>query len=131
MPFGLKSASNTFIRAMNHVLQPIRAFTEPFVDDVSAFSMTWPQHLEHLDTFLETIKKAGLTLNLKKCSFAKSQVPFVGHVVGSGLIKPDPVKISTVSSLQPPVTKKDVRRLIGFFSYFRNSFFLWRKLPAL
>ena len=118
--FGLKSASNTFIRAMNQVLHPIRAFTKPFVDDISVFSMTWPQHLEHLDKFLETIMEAGLTLNLKKCNFAKSQIPFVGHVVGSGLIEPDPAKISTVSNLQPPVTKKDVRRLIGFFSYFRN-----------
>ena len=120
MPFGLKSASNTFIRCMSRILNPIRSFTEPFVDDVSVFSMTWKDHLEHLEKFLRTVKDSGLTLSLKKCSFAQSKVTFVGHVVGSGLIEPDPVKIATVSSLQPPVTKKDVRRLIGFFSYFRN-----------
>ena len=120
MPFGLKSASNTFIRCISRVLHPIRAFTEPFVDDMSVFSMTWEEHLRHLDKFLETIKNSGMTLSPKKCSFAQSKVTFVGHVIGSGQIIPDPVKIATVSNLQPPTTKKDVRRLIGFFSYFRN-----------
>lgn len=43
----------------------------------------------------------------------------------AGVIEPDPVKISSLGSITPPVTKKDVRRLIGFFSYFRNF------IPAL
>jgi len=70
------------------------------------------------DKFLETVKDSGLTLSLKICSAAQSKVTFVGHAVGSGLIEPDPVKIATVSSLRPPVTKREVRRLTGFFSYF-------------
>ena len=41
-------------------------------------------------------------------------------MIGSGQIRPDPVKIATVSNIQPPTTKKEVRRLIGFFSYFRT-----------
>jgi hypothetical protein len=120
MLFGLKSASNTFIRCVSKILQPIRAYTEPFVDDMSVFSMAWDEHLKHLDRFLSTIKESGMTLNLKKCSFAQSKASFVGHVIGSGLIEPDPVKIATVSSIKPPTTKREVRRLIGFFSYFRS-----------
>ena len=120
MPFGLKSSGNTFMRCMSKVLHPIRSFTETFVDDMAVLSMTWSEHLEHLEKFLQTIKDSGLTLNLKKSSLAQGKVPFLGHVVGSGQIEPDPVKIATVSSLQPPTTKKEVRRLIGFFSYFRN-----------
>ena len=120
MPFGLKSSGNTFMRCMSKVLHPIRSFTETFVDDMAVLSMTWPEHMEHLEKFLKTIKDSGLTLNLKKCSLGQGKVPFLGHVVGSGKIEPDPVKIATVSSLQPPTTKKEVRRLIGFFSYFRN-----------
>ena len=66
------------------------------------------------------IKDSGLTLSLKKCSFASSKATFVGHVIGSGQIEPDPEKIATVASLQPPTTKKEVRRVVGFFSCFRN-----------
>jgi hypothetical protein len=120
LPYGLKSASNTFIRCISRILHPIRSFTEPFVDDMAVFSMTWQDHLNHLEKYLHTIKESGLTLSLKKCSFAQSKATFVGHVVGSGLIEPDPRKIAAVADIKPPTTKKDVRSLIGFFSYFRN-----------
>jgi len=61
----------------------------------------------------------NLTLKISKCSFAKSQITFVGHLVGSGTIRPDPAKVATVQDLKPPTTKREVKRLIGFFSYFR------------
>ena len=125
MPFGLKSASNTFIRAMTQVLHPVRSFTEPFVDDMAVVSMNWNDHLEHLEKFLQTVEETGLTLNLKKCNFAQNKIKFVGHIVGSGCIEPDPGKIATINDIQPPTTKKDVRRIMGFFSYFRNF------IPAL
>ena len=120
MPFGLKSAANTFIRCVSIILQPIKAFAEPFVDDMAVHSMTWNDHLKHLDQFLRTIQKSGLTLNLKKCAFAQRSAVFVGHVIGSGRIEPDPRKLECIGDLQPPKTKKEVRSLIGFFSYFRN-----------
>jgi RNase H-like domain found in reverse transcriptase len=103
----------------------VRDFTEPFVDDMAVLSMDWESHMGHLETFLQTIEDAGLTLNLAKCNFAQHKVTFVGHVVGSGCIEPDPNKISTLKDIQPPKTKKDIRRVMGFFSYFRNF------IPAL
>ena len=119
MPFGLKSASNTFMRCIAQILQPIREFTEPFVDDMAVYSSSWEEHLDHLRRYFDVIRSSGLTLSLRKCSFAQSKVRFVGHVVGSGQIEPDPIKIATIRDIKPPTTKKDVRSLIGFFSYFR------------
>lgn len=120
MPFGLKSASNTFIRAVSQILEPIKDFTEAFVDDMAVLSQSWEQHLTHLESYLAKIKESGLTLGLKKCSFAQPKAKFVGHVVGSGLIEPDPVKLATIPNIEPPVTKKDVRKMMGFFNYFRS-----------
>ena len=51
LAFGLKSASNTFITCISKTLHPIREFTELFVDDMSVFSMTWEDHLKHLESF--------------------------------------------------------------------------------
>ena len=112
---------------MTYFLRNIREFTEPFVDDIAVFSDTWENHLQHLNTFLRVIQDSGLTLNLRKCSFALSKVNFVGHSIGSGLIRPDPKKIETLEKLRPPKVMKDVRRLIGFFSYFRNFIPNYRK----
>jgi len=47
-------------------------------------------------------------------------VKYLGHIIGSGIRKPDDEKVATVKDMQVPETKKQVRRLIGFFSYFRD-----------
>jgi len=38
MPFGLKNAGATFVRAVRMVLQPIRDFSESYVNDVGVGS---------------------------------------------------------------------------------------------
>ena len=120
MPFGLKTAGNTFIRTTQQILRPIREFTDSFVDDMAVLSETWSQHIGHLEIFLQTVQDSGLTLSIGKSSFARKQVTFVGHVVGSGKIDTDPVKVATVRDMKPPATKQEVKRLIGFLSYFRS-----------
>jgi hypothetical protein len=120
LPFGLRTSGNTFCRCVQMILEPIRDFCFAFVDDMTVCSNEWEQHLSQLRMYLTEIRRSGLTLSLKKCSFAQSEVRFVGHVIGSGRHRPDEMKLATVSDLNRPVTKKDVRRMVGFFSYFRN-----------
>ena len=86
---------------------------------MSVFSDAWLNQLSHIHSFLLAVKSSGLTLNLKKCRFALSEVTFLGHVIGSGRHGPDPEKIRAVERLQAPKTKSDLRKILGFFSYFR------------
>jgi len=120
MPFGMKCASNSFMRAVQQILQPIRDFSDSYVDDLATFSDNWKLHLDHVRLFLSEIQKSGLTLNLQKCEFARPEVSFVGHVIGSGRHGPDPEKVATVERLRAPTTKKGIRQILGFFSYFRS-----------
>jgi len=90
------------------------------VDDISIFSDQCQLHLPHLENFLNAIKRAGLALNLDKCCFAQKEVKFVGHIIGSGQRRTEPDKIVAVTEMKSPETKKQVRQIIGFFSYFRN-----------
>ncbi len=120
LPFGLRTSGNTFCRCVQTILGPIRDFCFAFVDDMSVCSNEWEQHLLYVRLYLTEIRKSGLTLSLKKCSFAQSEVHFVGHIIGSGRHRPDGEKLATVSDLNRPITKKDVRRMVGFFSYFRS-----------
>jgi len=111
-PFGLKGNGNTFVRAMSVILSSVRKFTGSFVDDVVVHSHQWKEHLE--------VKKYGLTLNLKKCRFAQSQVRFCGEIIGLGKRFADPEKLQVVQEMKPPTTKTEVKRILGFFSYFRE-----------
>jgi hypothetical protein len=120
IPFGLKASGNTFCRCIQIIIKPIRDFCFPFVDDMAVCSDTWTQHVSHIRSFLNEIRKSGLTLSLKKCSLAQNEVRFVGHIIGSGRHRPDEEKLATISDLAKPKTKKDVRKMIGFFNYFHS-----------
>jgi len=119
-PFGQKGSGNTFMRAMQQVMQPLRQFTASFVDDVSVYFNQWKSHLEHITKFLQAIKASGLTLNLKKCNFAQGEIKFVGHLVGSSQRRADPNKVVAVHNMKIPETKQQARQILGFFSHFRD-----------
>jgi Reverse transcriptase (RNA-dependent DNA polymerase) len=83
-PFGLQGACYTFVRMLQRIWQPVKQFTASFIDDMSVFSNSWEQHLNHIKRYLKTINAAGLTFNLNKSSLAQSEVRFLGYKVGSG-----------------------------------------------
>ena len=87
---------------------------------MSVFSDEWHLHLQHVREFLERIRESGLTLNIKKCSFAQSEVTFCGQMIGSGTRRADPDKVAAVRNMKVPETKKEVRQMLGFFSWFRD-----------
>ena len=118
--FGMKNAGQTFVRAMHSILQPLREFVDSFIDDCAAFSDSWHDHMSHLESYLSTMMREGITLNLKKCRFAQQKVKFCGEIIGSGTRQPDPDKVSAIRSMNVPETKKQLRGMIGFFSYFRK-----------
>jgi len=119
-PFGMKNSGASFVRAVSQILSPVRHISKSFVDDVAVHSDHWRGHLADLRQFLEVVKQSGLTLNLKKCKWAHSQVKFCGKIIGSGKILADPDKLSVLDKLSPPKTKRELRRALGFFGYFRD-----------
>jgi hypothetical protein len=118
-PFGCKNSGSTFIRAIEHVLKPVRDITATYVDDMGVGSDSWTDHLVDLRRFLTVLKESGVTLNLAKAEFAKPHVKFLGHVVGSGRKDPDPDKISAILSIPRPTTHKQVKSFLGMMSYHR------------
>ena len=93
MPFGLKNAEDTFVRAMEYILRPIKQFSDSYVDDLFTFSDDFQLHLTHLREFLRTIRFDGLTLNFKKCHYAKQKVKYPGYIIGCNSHQPDPKRL--------------------------------------
>ena len=121
VPFGMVGSGSTFVRALRQVLNPIRKFTKNYVDDMAVHSDSWTRHLSEVDQYLSAIKQSGFTLNLPKCEFAKSSIKFVGHIIGSGKRSVDPDKVfGAVSNLKEPESKKQLRQILGFFSFWRE-----------
>jgi hypothetical protein len=85
------------------------------------YSNTWAEHLAHLRHYLQLIKASGFTLGLRQCEFDKPSITFLGHVIGSDKRSIDPSMVyEAVAKIKYPETKKAVRRITGFFSYWRE-----------
>jgi len=44
MPFGLKNAGATFVRAVRSMLRPIRDFADSYFNDIGVGSQNWESH---------------------------------------------------------------------------------------
>jgi len=119
-PFGLRTSGNSFQQIMDDLLAPHHRYAESYVDDVNVHSDEWIEHLSHLDGVLATILDAGMTLKLSKYQFAKPEVTFLGHLVGSGRILPLLDKVEAIKAISEPDTKKKLRSFLSMIGYYRH-----------
>lgn len=121
MPFGLCSAPATFQRVMDTVLADLKWQTcLVYLDDVVVFAPNFDEHLRRLEAVFMAIKSSGLTLKAEKCRFAYEELKFLGHVISSEGVRPDPQKTAAVANFPQPRDKKSVRRFLGLCAYYRR-----------
>ena len=107
MPFGLSGAPATFQRMMDEILRDTYSFAGVCLDDIVIHSESWREHLSHLDTVLQRLKAAGLTIKLSKCVFATGDCTYLGYRIGRGGVKPEDSKVCVIVNMRQPITKKD------------------------
>lgn len=120
MPFGMVNAPATFVRLVSKVLTGLEDFTEAFIDDIGIYSNTWEEHLEHLGTVFEALRKANLAARPAKCEFGFNELCFLGHTIGSGKIKPMMSKVEAIQNFPIPTTKKKVKSFLGMIGFYRK-----------
>lgn len=103
MLFGLYNAPSTFQSAMNALLNPfLRKFAEVFFDDILIYSATLDDHLQHLECIFNSLLQARYYLKHSKCLFGQRQLDYLGHVVSSSSVRPDPTKIKAIVDWSTP-----------------------------
>jgi len=121
MPFGLTNAPATFQRLMECVLAGL-TYEQCliYLDDVIVFSSSFDEHLRRLRNVFNALRKAHLQLKLSKCSFACTEVSYLGHIVSASGITPDPRKVAAVLQFPPPTEAKPLRQFLGLTNYYRK-----------
>ena len=76
------------------------------VDDVLVSGKDQEEHDSRLNSVLQKIQAAGLTLNRGKCQFSCSKIVFLGHVIDANGISPDPQKTEAIRKMKPPRTEE-------------------------
>ena len=119
VPFGLAQAPAYFQNLMNKVLHGLN-FAFSYLDDIIIFSETPEEHLKHIRIVLKRLQSANLKMKKSKCCFFKRELHYLGHLLTTEGIKPQPEKVKAISELKPPSTSKGVREFLGMVGYYRK-----------
>ena len=73
-----------------------------YLDNIIFFLQAFDDHLKHLNEVFSRLRSASIRLKPSKCSFACSEVEYLGHVVSRDSTRPDSSKIDAVEEFPIP-----------------------------
>ncbi|MGL4388093.1 MAG: reverse transcriptase domain-containing protein, partial [Brevinema sp.] len=121
MPFGLKTAPATFQRLMNTILTGLNGMQcFVYLDDIVVYSKTLKEHIDRLRNVFTRISENNLKLQPDKCEFLRKEVAYLGHIITSKGLLPNPEKIKAVKDYPVPKNVKDIQAFFGLAGYYRR-----------
>ncbi|CAC5426704.1 unnamed protein product [Mytilus coruscus] len=109
MPFGLSSAPEEYQRS---IVDDILIYGEGDTEEKAI-----DDHDRKFRALMERCRERNLKLNKEKLKLKLKEVRFIGHLVTSEGLKPDPEKIRAVMDMPKPTDFSGIRRIIGFVTY--------------
>jgi exodeoxyribonuclease III len=120
MPMGLCNAGAAFQRYMDAALAGLTfQCALVYLDDILVMSATFEGHLGDLDKVCNALRAFGLHLKAKKCTFAAAEVRYLGHIVSSHGVAPDPEKVRVIAETNPS-SRDEIRSFCGVAGYYRR-----------
>jgi transposase InsO family protein len=122
LPMGLSISPDIFQERMSKLFADL-PYMKVFLDDLLIFSNgTFEDHLEKVKEALRRLHEKNLAVNASKSFWAVQEVDYLGfHLTPHG-VEPQPKKIDAMMRIEPPKTKKQLRRFIGLVNYYRFMF---------
>ena len=124
MPFGLCNASATFQRSITRALQRIQQrhgnVVMADIDDIVIATETIEEHIARIKEVFECLREAGFKMRAEKCDFMRTETKYLGRVVSSDGIKPDPEAVIKIQEWMPPRSREELQSFLGFANYYRD-----------
>ncbi|XP_030840818.1 uncharacterized protein K02A2.6-like [Strongylocentrotus purpuratus] len=119
MPYGLNSAPSAFQKIVSSVLAGIEG-TLNLLDDVVVFGEDKAQHDQRLAEVMTRLAKHNLTLNEAKCTFAASDIDFLGYHVTADGLTPTLDNVAAIRTLPAPTNVKELASFLGTTNFYRK-----------
>ncbi|KFD62084.1 hypothetical protein M514_14204, partial [Trichuris suis] len=119
MPFGLRSAAQTFQRFMDKVTRGLD-FCFVYLDDILVASMTKQEHETQLTQLFQRFKRYGVRVNPDKCIFSKPSLELLGFHVSADGILPLEEKVAALKRFPLLSNMSELRRFLGCVNFYRR-----------
>ena len=121
LPFGLTNAPATFMHLMHQTFRDhLDDFVIVFLDDILIYSKTLEEHQKHVSTIMEILRREKLYAKESKCELFKTEVEFLGHIVGRSGLRMMEDKMKAVVEWPAPTKATEVRSFLGTVGYYRK-----------
>lgn len=122
MPFGLAPAPEKFQRRQQQVLEGIPGVLTIHEDILlygggDTYEKASRDHDVQLYKLMMPCREQNIKLNKDKMKLPLDQVPYIGHLLTSQGLKPDPEKVKAIIEMPKLQDVAGVRRFIGFVNY--------------
>jgi len=112
----------TYQTLMNHIFAGyIGVWMDVYLDDIIIYSDTLKDHIKHIRTVFEILKREKLFLNPKKMQFLSPNLEILGHHVTDEGIKMDPHKVDSIAKWPTPTNKELLASFIGAVGYLADG----------
>ena len=132
MPFSLRNGPSIFQRVMQTILAPyLWVFALVYIDDIVVYSRSFDEHESHLNTTLQAIAEAGITLSPSKCHFGYHSLMLLGQKVSRLGLSTNKDKVDAIAELAPPKGINELYTFLRMMVYFSAyiPFYAWIAAP--
>jgi hypothetical protein len=135
MPMGAKNGNAAFQRMMDWILKDLDC-ADPFVDDVIVFSTGDTEeelihnHMKDLCTVLNRLREHQLVCDKSKAQMFQREVEFCGQLIGHGMRRPAPGKLSCLEKWQRPKSVSELRSFLGFCNWYHDYVEMYAEVAA-
>ena len=91
--------------------------TQNISNNILIYTTTEAEHNERLRATLQNLREKNLTLNSRKCEFAKTQTELYGYVFSAAGMAANTKKILDIQNADPPKSVAEVRSFLGMVTY--------------
>ncbi|XP_041771477.1 uncharacterized protein K02A2.6-like [Anopheles merus] len=117
LPPGIKIAPAAFQQLIDTMLAGVKGVS-CYMDDIIVGGATEQEHEANLMAVLKRIQEYGFSIRSEKCAFKVQQLRYLGYIIDTHGLRPDPAKIDVIKRLPEPTDVSGVRSFLGAINYY-------------
>ena len=91
-----------------------------FLDDILVYRKVVEEPVTHVRQTLSILWQHQLYAKVSKCALFQSRVEYLGHVVSTKGLSPDPAKVQAVRDWKVPESVIEIRSFLGLVAYYHK-----------